>query len=209
MINNIAMLGNEYEFYKKIEPELDLIIDAGARDSFFLGVNCYVHFFEPDSEEFNSLSKNVNDKYTFNKLGLGSESKEVTLYNNIGSTYNRFGHDVGQQEKIIITRLDSYISENNIKEISLLKIDTEGMEYEILLGMGDYLDICKYIVFEYAWDTAEAAGVKFSDIKNILKNYNLFEMGTNGDLINVNELKITNRVYPNTNNIVAKNKKNG
>ena len=83
------------------------------------------------------------------------------------------------------------------------------MEYEILLGMGDYLNTCKYIVFEYAWDTAEAAGVKFVDIKNLLKNYNLFEMAPDGHLIDVDELKITNRVYPNTNNIVAKNKKNG
>lgn len=208
MINSTGMIGNEYAFYQKIEPELKLIIDVGAAESFFIGVDCEIHFFEPDPIPFEELSKHRNKNYFFNKKGLGSKNSEANLYNEIGSVYNRFNNDELNIEKIEILRLDSYIEEHRIEKISLLKIDTEGMEYEILCGMGHYLDICDYIVFEYAWDTAEAAGVSFSNLKDILKNYNLYEMDYNGNLVDLDEPRITARVRPNTNNIVAKNKKN-
>jgi FkbM family methyltransferase len=209
MIKLGGTIGNEYNFYSKIEPELKLIIDVGAQNSFFTNVNCEIHFFEPDTVAFNELIKNTNEKYFFNKKGLGIENQEKILYNDLGSVYHRHvnGINYDVNEKIEIIRLDLYITEKNIKNISLLKIDTEGMEYEILSGMGEYLDICKYIVFEYAWDTAEAAGVNFSNIKSLLDGFDLFEMGSGGELINLDEEKITKRVRPNTNNIVAKNKK--
>jgi FkbM family methyltransferase len=209
MIKLEGTIGNEYYFYSKIETQLKLIIDVGAQNSFFTNVDCEIHFFEPDTYAFNELTKNDNEKYFFNKKGLGSRNQEKILYNDLGSAYHRYvnGINYDNNEKIEIIRLDSYITERNIKNISLLKIDTEGMEYEILLGMGEYLNICKYIVFEYAWDTAEAAGVNFSNIKSLLDGFDLFEMDINGELIDLDEDKITKRIRPNTNNIVAKNKK--
>lgn len=209
MINLEATIGNEYDFYSKIEHELKLIIDVGAAMSFFTNVDCEIHFFEPNTEYFNKLLEFDNEKYVFNKKGLGSKHEEKILYNDLGSAYYRHvdGINYDINEKIEIIRLDSYISEKNIKDISLLKIDTEGMEYEILSGMGDKLTLCKYIVFEYAWDTAEAAGVNFSDIKLLLNEFDLFEMAEGGELVEVDEEQITRKIRPNTNNIVAKNKK--
>ena len=207
MINKHGTMGNEFNFYSNLGPKLNTVIDVGARDSFFTDLECEVHYFEPDSKAFTDLGKKITkNNHYINKLGLGMDANNKKLYNESGSTNIRPSAFVnyGINEDIKIIRLDSYVLEKNIKQISLLKIDTEGMEYEVLKGLGDYLKICEYIIFEYAWDTAEAAGVDFYDIKNLLTDFDLFEMGIDGELITLDEQKITAKVRPNTNNIVAK-----
>ena len=60
MITRTALCApDEYNFYCKIEPELKLVIDAGTASTFFNQLNCEVHFFEPDSNHYNSL---INSK---------------------------------------------------------------------------------------------------------------------------------------------------
>lgn len=217
MIRKDGTIGGEYSFYCKIEPELKIIIDVGAQDSFFIGVDCEIHFFEPDTIAFNKLVYKITNNniqniknhknYFYNKVGLGKNTTKKKLYYESGSTNWRNVPitlaNPDNFEEINIIRLDSYIEEKKIKEISLLKIDVEGMEYDVLLGIGNYINICKYIVFEYSWDTAEANGTNFSDIKNLLKNFELYRIENDGNLGTLYESKIIKRVLPNINNLVA------
>ena len=43
--------------------------------------------------------------------------------------------------------LDSYFSEYNLKKIDLIKIDTEGFEYEVLQGLQKKYKKCQLYTF--------------------------------------------------------------
>ena len=59
----------------------------------------------------------------------------------------------------------------NISKIDLLKIDTEGYEYEIILGGTKNLRNIKLILFEHHYDNMIFKEYKFKDINNfLLKN---------------------------------------
>ena len=48
--------------------------------------------------------------------------------------------------------LDSYFSEYNLNKIDLIKIDTEGFEYEVLQGLQKNMKNVNYILFEHHYD---------------------------------------------------------
>ena len=56
-----------------------------------------------------------------------------------------------KENKILlkIIKGQSYITENNIKSIDFMKIDTEGYELNVLRGFEDFLENVKIIQFEY------------------------------------------------------------
>ena len=50
----------------------------------------------------------------------------------------------------------------------LLKIDTEGYEYEVLKGLDDMIVEINMIIFEHHYDDMINKGYKFRDINNLL-----------------------------------------
>jgi len=79
-----------------------------------------------------------------------------------------------KKQKIKITSLSQIISNNKINRIDILKIDTEGYEYNVLKGIkpNDFKKI-NFIYFEHHYDLMIKKGYKFSDI-NLLLNQNNF-----------------------------------
>jgi len=75
---------------------------------------------------------------------------------------------VGTQEIDIINLSEFLLSKEN--KIDILKIDTEGYEFNILKGISkeDFKKI-KLIYFEHHYDLMIEKGYKFSDINNLLK----------------------------------------
>ena len=65
-----------------------------------------------------------------------------------------------------------FINLYNLDRIDILKIDTEGSEFEILNGIRkEYFSKINYIYFEHHFDLMLDKGYKFSDInKLLLKN---------------------------------------
>jgi len=53
----------------------------------------------------------------------------------------------------------------------LLKIDTEGYEYYILKGLGEFIKNVKVIYFEHHYDLMIKKGYKFSDMNKLLLNF--------------------------------------
>ena len=64
--------------------------------------------------------------------------------------------------------LDNYILENKIKKIDILKIDTEGFEFNILVGLVKNYHIVRYVYFEHHYDDMIIKNYKFKDINNLL-----------------------------------------
>ena len=69
---------------------------------------------------------------------------------------------------IKIITLDYFIQKNNIQNIDLIKIDTEGYEYNIMKGLSKYSPKIKMIYFEHHYDDMILKNYKFGDIHQLL-----------------------------------------
>ena len=70
-----------------------------------------------------------------------------------------------------ITLFD-YIEQKKIPKIDFLKIDTEGYEFNVLVGMGKYLKNVNLIMFEHHYHDMLVKNYSFSDIHDLLKKNN-------------------------------------
>ena len=155
------------------------------------------HCFEPSKENFKVLKKRLSkkkffDKVIINNYGLGNISEELYLnYTketssstindlNLNSKYLdkklnilniKDSRDYFSKEKINVQTLDNYFLKNNLSEIHILKIDTEGFEFKVLKGFKKNIDKTKYIYFEHHYDDMIKKNYTFSDINNFLKNF--------------------------------------
>ena len=74
------------------------------------------------------------------------------------------------KQTVNICNLSEFIKEKKIEKIDILKIDTEGYEFNIIDGISetDFRNI-KFIYFEHHYDLMINKGYKFSDINELLK----------------------------------------
>ena len=111
--------------------------------------------FEPSKKSYQKLDK-LKTKYnsrlfTFN-LGLGDKVRNLNLYydrqNSLWANFNPEVNEIGYLrnnkliEKCKISKLDKIYSSNKKifkDKVKLLKIDTEGYEYEVLLGAINFI----------------------------------------------------------------------
>jgi len=77
-----------------------------------------------------------------------------------------------QKLKIKISKLKDYIEKCSIKKIDFMKIDTEGYEFEILLGLEDEIKLVDIIMFEHHYDNMIKKGYTFEDINKLLVKNN-------------------------------------
>ncbi len=209
------------EFCKK-KPKI--CIDVGANQgiySKFLLDNSKtkVIAFEPLSLNFTKLKK-LKNKY-FNRLflyniGLSNKKKRSKIkFNNKNLHWANFDAEINQidylkkntsSEICKLDKLDDIMKNNKnikIKQIDLIKIDTEGHELEVLLGslwtIKKYKP--KYIQIEYNWHHL-VKNVNLYYFSTILKNYNVFKIFPNDKkLIKIDPLKPEHN-YFNFSNIV-------
>ena len=161
--------------------------------------------FEASPQNFSILNKNLNFfkkkfKYTdisTENIGLGAQNKSVIFKQfsesssstiskiNENSKYykkkfkilNFFGHKKSFNEiKINIQRLEDYLKKKDIHSIDFLKIDTEGYEYEILIGLGKMINNTKFIMFEHHYDNMILKNYTFRDINNFLIKNNFLKI---------------------------------
>ena len=65
--------------------------------------------------------------------------------------------------------LNEYLENNKIDKIDVLKIDTEGYEFEILQGLKNQIKVVDIIFFEHHYDDMINKSYTYSDIHNLLK----------------------------------------
>lgn len=143
-------------------PNIKTVFDVGARDDVnYLAVKpqAEFHLFEPNPIFFSTL-KSKTDKAILNNFGLGDKDGLFPYIN--GEQAFSTSSSVGNQ-MLPIKRLDWYLSEKRIKKIDFLKIDTEGYDYNVLVGLGKYLKNVKYIYYE-VWNDQDI-------FKNLLKGF--------------------------------------
>lgn len=101
-----------------------------------------LHCFEPVPAIFEELEAALRDtpNAKLNNMGLGREAAELEFnyspeVNTITSRYDLI-YERDDQRKVTcrISTGDEYMAELGIREVSVLKIDVEGMEMEVLAG---------------------------------------------------------------------------
>ena len=73
-------------------------------------------------------------------------------------------------------KLEDYLIEKKMNNIDFLKIDTEGYEYETILGLRNKLKSVKLIFFEHHYDNMILKNYKFSDIHRVLVDNNFLQI---------------------------------
>ena len=108
---------------------------------------------------------------TFKPINIDSDyyKKKNRIITFLSNKKNLFEN----KQKISIVSLSKIFHENEINKIDILKIDTEGFEFNILKGINDadYKKI-KFIYFEHHYDLMIDKGYNFSDINNLLIAHN-------------------------------------
>ncbi len=156
-----------------------------------------IYSFEPSKTNFKFLRENLikilkkNNKISIKieNLALGSEKSEIKIkhlsesssstINEIDTSskyfkkkslllYTKKGDKFYEEENTSQVKLSDYIFENNISKIDFLKIDTEGYEMNVLLGLGNQFDKISIIMFEHHYHNMIIKNYKFKDINNLL-----------------------------------------
>lgn len=139
--NEFLCLSSERHLEKHMVPKNHgCFIDAGANIGFwtiFLAKKGYkVYSFEPAPQTFYILQRNVRtySNVHLHPYALGEQDNMAKLNIHDGSGHNSLIHQgndfLGKQVLVQVRTLDSF----NIKNVGLIKIDTEGYEFPILLG---------------------------------------------------------------------------
>ena len=206
------------DLIKKFSPKTSpIIFDVGAHNGnsieryMELFENPIIHSFEPNPNEF----KKIEEKYykfkhiKLNNFALGdkSEYKRFNIFAksdtssflkindsewvNVRSKQLGINKDdfLTNSVEVKIQTIDEYVSKNNIKNIDVLKLDTQGYEKNILDGAKKTLEsgIIKLIETEIILDEVYNKYLTFSDIeKNLINN--------NFRLIALEDMNFTNLI---------------
>lgn len=182
---------------KKMVPELTTIIDVGANSGQFTKVATHlypqaqIYTFEPLPNLYPVIKKkfgsNPNIK-TYN-IALGNEDGTI-LFNK-----NKFGHTSSvleiSQENIHFTRKDNELEQIRVEikkldslalpvdktNLSLLKLDVQGYELEVLKGADETIKAIGYIIIEANLEELYSNQPSFNTINNYLQNKGFELMG--------------------------------
>ena len=192
-------------FKNKFNNDLSVLIDVGAHHGETVNLFNKVFkiksiiSFEPSLRNYNELfkkNKNVKNLKMFN-LALGEEKKIIYFKDHFetqSSTINEINKDSQYSKKkffflnpfntkkkiniinVKMDRLDNFLKQINIKEIDILKIDTEGYDFNVIKGLGDSIKFVKFIYFEHHFHDMLVKGYNLSDIHNYLIKYNFIKV---------------------------------
>lgn len=156
--------------FKNDEVVIDIGANYGDLSIFFDQLNfpLICHNFEPEKNAFKSLNFNCPNSIN-NNLAVGEKSEIKDFYLNAVSADSSV-LPISKFDKIVkinTVTLDEYIQKNNMLNIKLLKIESEGYEPEILIGLKNNIDKINYI----AVDAGAERGVNKDTTINFVDDY--------------------------------------
>jgi len=184
--------------YKYFNTKINFVVDIGSfRGDYIDSILKYnntakIIGIEPNKVNYNFLK----DKYshlgnveTFN-VGFSNKTESRLLYfdkNNSGLSSVFKDHNLKLKKKVnfftFVSFMNNYFQKNKLNKntlIDLVKIDAEGFDYFVLLGMGSYLKKIKLIQFEQGFKSiySKVFFIKFYNFftKN---NFSIYRIGLN------------------------------
>lgn len=184
-----------FMYLKKLD--IDKIIDIGAHRGQFLEKMLKIekvksfYAFEPQKDIFDYLKKKFsknskvtlmnyaadkeigNKKLQINKLSMTSSLAEVnekSLYFKFKNFLTRSKSNFVDEYEVQTNTIDNVFKDTNLKK-TLLKIDVEGFEMNVIKGSKIKLKEIPYLIIENQFGN-HYKNNNFNDIKNILLNDN-------------------------------------
>lgn len=192
-----------------------VVVDVGACVGYYtiaFAEKCKeVYAFEPSKQNFEQLRKNtthlknidlynyaVSDSFEIVDLYLCDNDTTKGINWGMNRLYPSQWWNSGKKQKISTVKLDDFLSD--LTNINFVKIDVEGWEYHVLLGMKNIIEKFKPILFlEFHIPSLVEANTNPKDIFDFLKTKNyMIHVLINKELILVNEYRTLERYTKNT-----------
>ena len=140
------------------------LIDVGSNKGQFSLIirkffpNIIIHSFEPQVEILNLQKKilGINNINYYN-FALGNEERELELYitkrKDSSSVLRPIlsknkNYIINEKKKISVKKLDELLDFKSIEKPSIIKLDVQGYELEVLKGSENTLDYIDYVIAE-------------------------------------------------------------
>jgi len=224
---------NEFETQKKlIKIEDPIIFDVGAYiggvSSIYrkLFPNATIYAFEPYKESFNELLNvseklklipynkaisNINGNIEFNINAAAQTNSILSTHPDGDRIWDSMGY-VNNLNKTIVESItiDTFLENNNIEKIDILKLDTQGTEYMVIEGAVNSIKENRInIIYTEIITLPTYIGQKYLDeVLNIFRinDFNLYDV-YNQSYTNDNKLRQVDAIFVH-NSFYTKNLKN-
>lgn len=187
LYKNGELFAARYALSKEQTP---VVFDVGAQGGNYIKEifnftkgKAKIYAFEPCLRDYETLEKELGDKATIIQSAFGDTEGQATLYypdgvSGLGSIHKP--HDgFSESEEVKIQTIDNFCKLNDIKNITLLKLDVEGNELACLKGAKQMLPNIKYIQFEFSISSRDSR-TYFRDIFNFLSDYKIHRILKDG-----------------------------
>jgi FkbM family methyltransferase len=170
----------ELRIFSILAKELKVVFDVGCRDDldyYEINPDIEYHLFEPSKPALDSikdkLSKIKNHNIKLNEFGLSdTNADDCVYYSNVEAFVPHWCvTSIDKGDRYSLRKLDDYVSDNNIKTIDMVKVDVEGLDYQVVLGGIDTLKTnneVPYLQLEYSGNILQYV--------KLLDNYNFYLM---------------------------------
>lgn len=177
VLGRLNFVENSYSLPKNVVEKGNVVIDCGANIGEFSRAmelkGAVVLAFEPDPREFKALEKNLRNR--------GSKAYSVALWSKSGEVFLNQANDTGDsavvkspQEKgddiaVFATTLDEWATSNLAGDtlVSVLKLEAEGAEFDVILGAAKTLRRVKYICADLGEPTLSSSNA-VAEVTNLL-----------------------------------------
>jgi FkbM family methyltransferase len=203
----------ELRFISRTLPDGGVGIDVGANIGLMtlamakaVGLGGKVFSFEPMPSNFRSLSSSTSSHQNVTNVNLACSANSLPI--RLGRVWNPGSDDADtsgsfsvihsddQPIEVGTVRLDSFLEMSNISRIDLLKVDVEGSELNVLLGLGKHLSPAsvRTLLIEGVI-TSEGLREADREVVDLLRshNYSIFPLSSRGKPISIDISEYRNR----------------
>lgn len=197
--NNCDMRNNgELDLIRSTVKDGMVVFDVGANvgdwsAAVLAQAKPLLYAFEPHPLIFSEFQKRLPGVQSFN-LALSNSIEQKSLYywgadqSGLSGLYyrpilERLVSRAASTVSVPCTTLEQFCHEHGVEWIDLLKIDTEGSEWDVLQGAGGMLGKIGVIQFEYG-GTYQDSGVRLEQVYNLLckAGYSIARLIPGGEL---------------------------
>lgn len=217
--------GNEWtgenNFLSKLKNKnkINIIFDVGSNTDAY-GYEYFkkakIFAFEPHPHTFKKFKKKWQNKNRVkgfnyavsNKVGKiklwdfadDADLKRTQPSSQLSTVYKPIIEHIHQQKTqffwVKATTIDQFMEKHKIEQIDLLKIDTEGHEYQVLRGAKKAIKEKRIKIVQFEFNEMNVFSKKFLiDFMNLLPNFDFYRLLPNGMVSLKNYRPITHEIF--------------